>query len=71
MSKEKHLADYYEKYKSIPNEELLKKLNDIVQEIEPFAGRPESEGFKVINESSNNAKFSALIQLLQERGLMK
>ena len=68
MPKEKSFRDYYQEFKRLPKKDVLKKLRDIETEMEPFRDRPQSEGFIMLDDSTNNLKHAVLIQVLEEHG---
>lgn len=67
MRKEASYSTLYKKYKRLSEKEINEIIADIQNEVNKVAERTTSEGFRLLNDSSNNLKYSILIQLLEEK----
>lgn len=57
------------KLRRLSNDELLEKIVNFQDEMKPFEDRPASEGFQILDDSSNNLTFALLIEIAEKRKL--
>lgn len=59
----------YWKLQHLSNDEVLAKIADLRDEMRPFENRPTSEGFRILNDSTNNTTYALLVEIAQKRKL--
>jgi hypothetical protein len=67
MRKEATYSTLYKKYKRLSEKKINEIIIDMQNEMDKVATRTTSEGFKLLNDSDNNLKYSVLIQILEEK----
>lgn len=55
------------KYRKLSKADLIREAKELKLEIDKVGSRVSSEGFRVLNESSNNLTFAVLQQLIEEK----
>lgn len=65
--KELNYSDLYNKYRKLPQDKIKLLIQDIQLEMKELGERVTSDGFKMLDDSSNNLKYSVLIQILEEK----
>lgn len=65
--KELNYSDLYNRYRKLPRDKIELLIQDIQAEMRELGERVTSDGFKRLDDSSNNLKYSVLIQILEEK----
>lgn len=69
--RETDYASLYKKFNSFSIKKIKDLLQDMQEEMDQVGTRVTADGFKMVNESTNNLKYAVLIQINEEKSSKK